>query len=54
MITVAPIALAICSAKMDTPPVPNASTVSLALRPPSTTRARQAVRPAVVRLAASA
>ncbi len=53
-ITVAPMARAICRAKMDTPPVPSTSTVSLAFSWPSTTRARQAVSPAVVRVAASA
>ncbi len=53
-ITRAPISRANCRAKMETPPVPSTSTVSPALRPPSTTRARQAVSPAVVRVADSA
>ena len=53
-ITVAPIARAICSAKIDTPPVPSINMLSPTLRPPLTTRARQAVTPAVVRVAAAA
>lgn len=52
-ITRAPIDSAICSAKMETPPVPSTSTVSPACRPASITRARQAVSPAVVSVAAS-
>jgi len=53
MITRAPIALANCSAKIETPPVPSSSTVSPALSPPFTTNARQAVSAAVGKLAAS-
>jgi len=52
-ITVAPMARASCSAKIETPPVPSTSTLSPALMPPSTTSARHAVRPAVVSVAAS-
>ena len=52
--TVAPMALAICSAKMDTPPVPRTRTVSPAFSAPLTTRALHAVTPAVVSVAASA
>ena len=52
--TVAPIAFASWRAKIETPPVPSTSTTSPALSPPSTTRARQAVSPAVVSVAASA
>lgn len=52
-ITLAPIARTNCKAKIDTPPVPSTSTASPALRPPSTTSARQAVSPAVVKVAAS-
>ncbi len=52
--TRAPMLLAICNAKMETPPVPSTSTVSPACKRPSTTRARQAVKPAVVSVAASA
>jgi hypothetical protein len=39
---------------METPPVPRTSTVSPAFSAPLTTRARQAVTPAVVSVAASA
>ncbi|MND08574.1 hypothetical protein D3C83_312950 [compost metagenome] len=53
-ITVAPIALANCRAKMETPPVPWTSTVSPAFSPPLGTSARQAVTPAQVSVAASA
>jgi hypothetical protein len=53
MTTRAPIAFAIWSAKIETPPVPRASTVSPGLRPPLTTSARHAVSPAVVSVAAS-
>ncbi|MNE80827.1 hypothetical protein D3C80_1774330 [compost metagenome] len=53
-ITVAPASLANCRAKIDTPPVPCTSTLSPGLRAPSAISARQAVRPAVVRVAASA
>ena len=52
--TVAPMARAICNAKIETPPVPRTSTLSPTFRPPLTTRARQAVTPAVVRVAAAA
>ena len=52
-ITVAPIALANWSAKIETPPVPSTSTMSPALSLPSATSARQAVSPAVVSVAAS-
>ena len=51
--TVAPIALAICSAKIETPPVPRTRTVSPAFNAPLTTRALHAVTPAVGRVAAS-
>jgi hypothetical protein len=54
MTATAPIAFASRRAKTETPPVPSASTTSPALSPPSTTRARQAVSPAVVSVAASA
>ena len=53
-ITMAPIALASCRAAIDTPPVPSTSTVSPAFKGPLTISARQAVRPAVVMVAASA
>lgn len=43
-----------CQPDRRTPPVPSTSTTSPAFSPPSTTRARQAVRPAVVSVAASA
>ena len=39
-ITVAPMALANCRAKIETPPVPRTSTLSPALSPPSATSAR--------------
>ncbi|MNC62857.1 hypothetical protein D3C75_1129270 [compost metagenome] len=52
-ITRAPMDLAICKAKMETPPVPSTNTVLPAWMRPSTTNARQAVRPAVVSVAAS-
>src|SRR6516225_8654826 len=51
--TVAPIALAICSAKIETPPVPRTRTVSPPFNAPLTTRALHAVTPAVGRVAAS-
>ncbi len=51
--TVAPIAFAICSAKIETPPVPRTRTVSPAFNAPLTTRALHAVTPAVGRVAAS-
>ena len=51
--TVAPMALAICSAKIETPPVPRTRTVSPAFNAPLTTRALHAVTPAVGRVAAS-
>src|ERR687893_423396 len=44
-ITVAPMALAICNAKIDTPPVPSTRMLSPALRPASATRPRRAVQP---------
>ena len=53
-ITTAPMARAICRAKIETPPVPSTSTMSPAFSWPSTTKARQAVSPAVVSVAASA
>lgn len=52
--TVAPAILANCRAKMETPPVPWISTLSPGLSLPSDISARQAVRPAVVRVDASA
>ncbi|MOA28386.1 hypothetical protein D3C78_1493260 [compost metagenome] len=52
--TVAPAILANCRAKMETPPVPWISTLSPGFRWSSAISARQAVRPAVVRVAASA
>src|SRR5580698_1184982 len=53
-ITAAPAIFAICSAAMETPPVPSTKTLSPVLICPSPTRARQAVTPAVVTVAASA
>ena len=53
-ITVAPAALASCRAKMETPPVPWVRTTSPGLIRASTIRARQAVRAAQGRVAASA
>src|SRR5580700_5118624 len=53
-ITAAPVIFAICSAAMETPPVPSTKTVSPGLICPSPTSARQAVTPAVVMVAASA
>src|SRR5579863_8001325 len=53
-ITAAPVIFAICSAAMETPPVPSTKTVSPVLICPSPTSARQAVTPAVVMVAASA
>src|SRR5699024_12127704 len=50
----APMALAICRAVMETPPVPCTNTVSPAFSCPFTTKARQAVRPEVVIVAACA
>ena len=52
--TVAPAILANCRAKIDTPPVPWINTLSPGLSLPSAISARQAVRPAVVRVDASA
>ena len=52
--TVAPAALASCRAKMETPPVPWVRTTSPGLIRASTIRARQAVRAAQGRVAASA
>ena len=52
--TRAPAAWAIWSAKIDTPPEPWTRTVSLAFSGPLTIRARHAVTPAVIRVAASA
>ena len=54
MITSAPAATANCKAKIDTPPVPNKSTLSPAFMPPTSTRARQAVSAAQGRVAAAA
>ena len=51
--TCAPMLFASCRAVIDTPPVPSVSTVSPAFSRPSTTSARQAVRPEVVIVAAS-
>ena len=53
-ITVAPAALASCTAKIDTPPVPWVRTTSPGLIRASTMRARQAVRAAQGKVAASA
>jgi len=52
--TVAPAALANCSANSETPPVPWTSTVAPGLTCPSVITARQAVTPAQVRVALSA